>query len=64
MLPPVDGVRINLVYHYPTGLYINYEINKVYYSPNFGYLLIFTRQPKLAVGLDTMHGFVILKIIK
>ncbi len=63
ILPQVEDAKTNLVYYYRAGLYINYEIDKVYYFPNFGYLLIFTRQSKLAIGLDTMHGFVILKII-
>ncbi len=64
LLPVIGGAKTKLIYFYPVGLYINYDIAKVYYFPKSGYILIFTHQPKLAVGLDTMHGFLLLKMVK
>lgn len=63
MLPRIEGLDAKLVYYYPKGLYVNYKISKVYYFANLNYLLVFTYQPKLANGLDTMHGFLIFKTI-
>jgi hypothetical protein len=62
--PSVEGLNVRMVYYYPEGLYIDYTISKVYYFPRSGYVLVFTNQPRLASGLDTMHGFLLLKIIK
>ncbi|KPJ59667.1 MAG: hypothetical protein AMJ46_09945 [Latescibacteria bacterium DG_63] len=50
-----------LLYAYPGGLYFNYEISKAYYFPGSGYLLVFTHQPMLATGNDTMHGFLLFR---
>jgi len=60
-VPSVEGKAITLVYYYPEGLYIDYTISSVYYFPYSGYILIFTNQPRMASGLDTMHGFLLLK---
>lgn len=60
-LPQIEGLKAELIFSYSTGLYINYEISEVHYFPN-AYILIITHQPTLAVGLDTMHGFMIFKI--
>ncbi|OQA00291.1 MAG: hypothetical protein BWY71_00770 [Planctomycetes bacterium ADurb.Bin412] len=62
VLPGFDGLSARLVYFYPAGLYVNYEIDRVYYFPKSRYLLIFTRQPQKAVGLDTMHGFLLFRL--
>jgi len=59
--PEFEGIKSELVYFYPEGLYINYEISKAYYFPNSGYLLVFTHQSMLASGNDTMHGFLLFK---
>ena len=64
VLPVVDGFDVELVYYYDSGLYVNYEIYKVYYFAKSGYLLAFTGQKRLAVGGDTMHGFVLLRRTK
>ena len=61
ILPKIDGIKTELLFSYKSGLYINYEISEVHYFPN-AYLLVFTNQPRKAVGLDTMHGFFIFKI--
>jgi len=61
ILPEIEGIKTELIFSYKTGLYINYEISEVHYFPN-SYILIFTNQPRKAVGLDTMHGFFIFKI--
>lgn len=60
-LPTIEGIKTKLIFSYKIGLYINYEISEVHYFPN-RYLLVFTHQPQKAVGLDTMHGFLIFKI--
>lgn len=61
-IPEIDGIKTELLFSYKKGLYINYEISEVHYFPN-DFLLVFTNQPQKAVGLDTMHGFLIFKII-
>ncbi len=62
--PRVDGFDAELVYYYGRGLYVNYDIAQVFYFPETGYLLVFTEQKKRAVGLDTMHGFMLLRRVK
>ncbi len=61
ILPQIEGLKAELLFSYQTGLYINYEISDVHYFQN-AFLLVFTNQPKKAIGLDTMHGFFIFKI--
>jgi hypothetical protein len=63
-VPSAEGLDIEMVYYYPEGLYIDYTISKVYYFPQSRYILVFTNQPRMASGLDTMHGFLLLKIVK
>ena len=46
---------------YPEGLYVDYQISKAYYFPGSGYILVFTHQPLIASGNDTMHGFLLFK---
>ena len=60
-LPKIDGIKTEFLFDYKTGLYINYEISEVHYFPK-KYIIVFTHQPKKAVGLDTMDGFLIFKI--
>lgn len=62
VIPEVGNAKARLVYYYPAGLYFNYTISQAYFSPRSGFLVLFTRQKTLAVGLDTMHGFMVLKI--
>ncbi len=63
-VPSAEALNIDVVYYYPEGLYIDYTLSNVYYFPRSGYVLVFTNQRRLASGLDTMHGFLLLKIIK
>lgn len=35
ILPRFEGVSAKLLYHYPSGIYVNYDIEKVYYSRQF-----------------------------
>lgn len=60
-LPLIDGLDTELVVYYSGGLYVNYDISQVHYFQEAGYLVIFTHQAKRAVGMDSMHGFLILK---
>lgn len=62
--PVVDGFDVEMTYYYPAGFYVNYDIAKIYYFPRTGYLLVFTDQKQSAVGLDTMHGFMLLRKTK
>ncbi|MBE0534359.1 MAG: hypothetical protein IH624_01730 [Phycisphaerae bacterium] len=60
--PEVGNAGARLIYSYPAGLYFNYTISQAYFFPRSGHLVVFTHQKLLAVGLDTMHGFMVLKI--
>jgi hypothetical protein len=60
--PRLQGVEWELAYYYPGGLYIGYEITDAYYFPHPRYLLLFTHQDMLETGMDTMHGFIILRL--
>ncbi|RMG68067.1 MAG: hypothetical protein D6715_03365 [Calditrichaeota bacterium] len=57
----VKGTAV-LRYAYPAGLYLNYQIDRVYLFPEAGLLVIFTRQEQLAPGLDTMNGFLVYQL--
>lgn len=61
IMPVVNRIKVAPVYYYSDGLYFNYEISRACYFPKSGYILIFTRQKIHAVGLDTMHGFILLR---
>lgn len=63
LLPKIEGLNTELIYQHKRGLYFNYKISEVHYFPN-NYLIIFTYQPRYAVGDDSMHGFLIFKINK
>lgn len=60
-LPVLDKISAQALYFHPGGLYVNYSISKVLYFAKSGYILVFTHQDKPAVGLDTMHGFILLR---
>ncbi len=62
-LPNIERIKTKLLFSFKTGLYINYEISEVHYFPK-KYIIVFTHQPQIAVGLDTMDGFLIFKIEK
>lgn len=61
-LPVSTGRALRKVYMYPAGLYINYTIDRAYYLPGSGRIIVFTKQARTAVGMDTMHGFMILGV--
>ncbi|MFH1335006.1 MAG: hypothetical protein ABII96_00655 [Candidatus Zixiibacteriota bacterium] len=63
-LPNFEGVNAKLIYYNKGGLYIGYKISKALFFPHSGFLLVFTIQPLLASGLDTMHGFLIFSLNK
>ncbi len=60
--PAVAGAEAEPLYFSDRGLYFNYTIDSAYFFPRSGLLLVFTRQPITAVGLDTMHGFIVMQI--
>jgi hypothetical protein len=59
VLPTVENFEFDLLFYYDAGLYINYKISDVQYFPDADLAIIFTEQPVRAVGMDTMHGFLI-----
>lgn len=63
-LPQIQEVLTKLIYYYPVGLYVDYKISDAYYIPSQKLLIVFTHQPHLAAGFDSMHGFLIFRIIK
>jgi len=64
ILPAFQGAKAKLVYYYPLGLYVKYEISAIYYVRFYKSMIVFTRQPRLANGLNSMHGFLVFKIIE
>lgn len=61
--PVFDGINTELIYYLPSGLYMDYAIDKVYLFEKSGYIIIFTNQRRKADGMDTMHGFLMFKIL-
>jgi len=62
MLPVFTGCRPEFLYASPDGLYFNYSISQVHYCKANGLLTVFTQQPMLAPGGDTMHGFMVFRV--
>jgi len=60
--PIVHGCAAAVVYSYEGGLYKNYSFKDLLYYPESGYLVVITDQPLKAVGLDTMHGLLVLRL--
>jgi hypothetical protein len=58
--PLVDGEPAHVVYAYPHGLYVNYDIASIH-ELSGGYLLVVTSQPALGLLLNTMHGFLVVR---
>lgn len=61
VLPIVENFEFDLLFYYDAGLYINYKISDVQYFPDADLVIVFTEQPVRAIGMDTMHGFLIFK---
>ncbi len=59
-LPEFSSEKVRLIYYYPRGLYLNYSVDQIYFLQE-NFLLVFTKQPLLAPGGDTIHGFLLLK---
>lgn len=62
--PEFDGVVAQRLYYHPRGLYINYKIKSAFYDISTRLLLIFTDQPRMASGFDTMHGVLLYRILR
>ena len=60
----IRGRRVELVYYYPGGLYINYKIDRAEWFVDSGYLLIFTRQEDNAFEGRGMNGFILVRAVK
>ena len=61
--PIFSGVKARLLYSYPSGLYVNYAIDRAIFLPTQRLLVVFTKSPYLAVGGDTMQGILVFKIL-
>ena len=61
--PKISGAKFKFGDYYKKGLYKNYKIKNAVFFRESGYLIIITDQPKECVGADTMHGFLIYKLI-
>lgn len=60
--PRLNGQPAGILYSYPAGLYVSYTLDRAWYFPRSGRILLFTHQPTRAVGLDTMHGLMLLNL--
>jgi len=60
--PVFYGVNARLIYAYRDGIYKNYKFKEVLYYPDSGYIVFITDQPRVAMGHDTMHGFLVFKL--
>lgn len=63
-MPVFQHARAQLLCRYERGLYVNYGLKAAYLLPNSGLLVVVTEQPLKAVGLDTMHGFLVLRVLE
>lgn len=61
--PIVRGCVADVVYSYEGGVYKNYIFKEVLYFPESRYVVVITDQPLMAVGGDTMHGLLVLRLI-
>ena len=64
VFPVFEGVRAQLLYQYDAGLYVNYRIDRAYLMPDKNILVVFTDNPLLTIGGDTMNGFMIFLLQK
>jgi hypothetical protein len=60
--PSVDGMRVELLHAYASGYYVNYCVKKAFYYPGRSLLFVQTEQTQKAVGMDTMHGFLVFRL--
>lgn len=60
-LPIFKDIEMELIYAFPAGLYVNYQIAEAFFFEGYGQLLVFTRQKILANSKNTMHGFLLFK---
>lgn len=58
----LTGAVAEPIFFSDRGLFFNYTIDSAFFFPRSGLLLVFTHQSVPAVGLDTMHGFMMMKI--
>jgi hypothetical protein len=63
LYPAVRGMETTLVYAYARGYYVNYRIKRALYLPDRSLVFVQTEQTERAVGNDTMHGFLILRVL-
>jgi hypothetical protein len=62
LCPSVEGRPLELLYAYAAGYYVNYRVKQVLYVPDRALLFVRTEQKQRAVGMDAMHGFMVLRV--
>ena len=62
--PWIKGGELKLISYDPNGLYLDYRFKEVFYFPESRLLLIFTNQPRIASGLDQMHGYLLFRVVR
>ena len=60
-MPQTWDMELDLAYYHPNGLYINYQIERVFIFPESNYLLLMTKNTTKCPSGDTMNGFLIFK---
>ena len=60
--PLFDGAEFEPVYIHPSGFYKNYSLERLFYYPESGYLVILTRQPTEFYYQNTLHGLLVYRL--
>jgi hypothetical protein len=63
VLPVFEGMEVDLAYYHPDGFYVDYDVSQVHYFERAGIVVVFTRQELQGSGKDTMHGFLVFRIV-
>lgn len=61
--PVFWGTEAHCIYAHDRGLYKNYGFQRVLYFAESRYVVIITDQPHTAIGLDTLHGLLVFKLL-
>lgn len=61
--PVFSGAEARCIYTHDRGLYKNYGFRRVIYFAESRYVVVITDQPHKAVGLDTLHGLMVFKLL-
>ena len=62
VMPTIQNRSSKLLYAYPRGLYVNYQLDRAFLVSTKNLLIVFTKNPSLGTGGDSMDGFLIFKL--